>query len=62
MRLTHSSMIMSVMAKTAIGQILDGGIVEAGVDWVLGTHFTFYGGKSQLYLTLSLMGFAYGYR
>jgi hypothetical protein len=34
MRLTHSSMIMSVMAKTAIGQILDGGIVEAGVDWV----------------------------
>jgi hypothetical protein len=35
------------MAKTAHGQIVDGGIIEGAFDWVLGTHFTFYGRKSQ---------------
>ena len=38
---------MGVMAETTCGQIVDGGIVEGAVDWVLGTHFTFYGGMYQ---------------
>jgi hypothetical protein len=47
MRLTHLLVIMGVMAKTAHGQIVDGGIIEGAIDWVLGTHFTFYGRKSD---------------
>jgi hypothetical protein len=46
MRLTHLFVIMGLMAKTVHGQI-DGGIIEGAVDWALGTHFTFYGRKSD---------------
>jgi hypothetical protein len=45
MRSTFLFVVMVVMAKTAYGQVIDGGIVEGAIDWVLGTHFTFNGGK-----------------
>lgn len=47
MKLTHLFVIMGVMSETVWGQIVDGGIVEGAIDWVMGTHFTFHGSKSH---------------
>lgn len=34
---------------------LDGGVLEAVVDWAMGTHFTFHGGESQYRILISVL-------